>query len=112
MRTHILYDLYQFSECSYGILCYQKSESHRRKFAHNTVGKKRKRRAAMKADLKDFSESSGDELENSSLSEHSDWSDNDDDDVAAPSSAKILKLTDEQREKLKETQNLLRKNVF
>ena len=67
----------------------------------------------MKADLKDFSESSGDELENSSLSEHSDWSDNDDDDdVAAPSSTKILKLTDEQREKLKETQNLLRKNVF
>ena len=67
----------------------------------------------MKADLKDFSESSGDELENSSLSEHSDWSDNDDDDdVAAPNSAKILKLTDEQREKLKETQNLLRKNVF
>ena len=66
----------------------------------------------MKADLKDFSESSGDELENSSLSEHSDWSDNDDDDAAAPSSAKILKLTDEQREKLKETQNLLRKNVF
>ena len=67
----------------------------------------------MKADLKDFSESSGDELENSSLSEHSDWSDNDnDDDVAAQSSAKILKLTDEQREKLKETQNLLRKNVF
>ena len=65
----------------------------------------------MKADLKDFSESSGDELENSSLSEHSDWSDNDDD-VAAQSSAKILKLTDEQREKLKETQNLLRKNVF
>ena len=66
----------------------------------------------MKADLKDFSESSGDELENSSLSEHSDWSDDDNDDVAAPSSAKILKLTDEQREKLKETQNLLRKNVF
>ena len=66
----------------------------------------------MKADLKDFSESSGDELENSSLSEHSDWSDNDDDDVAAPSSTKILILTDEQREKLKETQNLLRKNVF
>ena len=66
----------------------------------------------MKADLKDFSESSGDELENSSLSEHSDWSDNDVDDVAAPSSTKILKLTDEQREKLKETQNLLRKNVF
>ena len=64
----------------------------------------------MKADLKDFSESSGDELENSSLSEHSDWSD--DDDVAVPSSAKILKLTDEQREMLKETQNLLRKNVF
>ena len=66
----------------------------------------------MKADLKDFSESSGDELENSSLSEHSNWSDNDDDDVVTPSSAKILKLTDEQREKLKETQNLLRKNVF
>ena len=66
----------------------------------------------MKADLKDFSESSGDELENSSLSEHSNWSDNDDDDVVTPSSTKILKLTDEQREKLKETQNLLRKNVF
>ena len=65
----------------------------------------------MKADLKDFSESSGDELENSSLSEHSDWSDDDDVNSAGPSS-KILKLTDEQREKLKETQNLLRKNVF
>ena len=66
----------------------------------------------MKADLKDFSESSGDELENSSLSEHSDWSDDDGVNSAEPSSSKILKLTDEQREKLKETQNLLRKNVF
>lgn len=98
-------------ECSYGILCYQRSDSHRRKFAHNTVGKKRKRRAAMKADLKDFSESSGDELENSSLSENSDWSD-DDNASAVPVSAKIIKLTEEQKEKLKETQNLLRKNVF
>ena len=101
-----------FLECSYGILCYQKSDSHRRKFAHNTVGKKRKRRAAMKADLKDFSESSGDELSNSSLSEHSDWSDDDGGAQAGPSSAKIIKLTDEQKKMLKETQNLLRKNVF
>ena len=65
----------------------------------------------MKADLKDFSESSGDELSNSSMSEHSDWSD-DDGVQAGPSSAKIIKLTDEQKKMLKETQNLLRKNVF
>ena len=66
----------------------------------------------MKADLKDFSASSGDEFSNSSLSEHSDWSDDDLDPDGEPSSAKIIKLTDEQKKMLKETQNLLRKNVF
>lgn len=107
-------DLDTRPECEFGLLCYQKNNIHRRKFAHNTLGnsKPRKRRAAMKAKLKDFSDSSGAELENSSESDHSDWSDDKQNTNNQSSSSKLIKLSDAQKELLKETQNLLRKNVF
>ena len=98
-------------ECQYGILCYQRSEVHRRKYQHSTAGSAPKRRAARRAEErnKEISSDSDDLLRESESEVEYDVSDGEE---GSSRPAKIQKMSFEARELISETKKLLRDRNF